>query len=161
MLVAIQRGFAATLCWSPLGFSMALSTKLVAGANWNHVVLPCLGSAALLLLGGWALDTIFKPRLANPPPPRAPETGSWLVHLRPLLLLLAVVGTGVAILHALTGVEVVGAVILVLATANTLVVTRDRAGEDVAAAVGQSRDGHELVGDHAADHDEAVHGRVR
>ncbi len=110
MLVAIQRGFAATLCWSPLGFSMALSTKLVAGANWNHVVLPCLGSAALLLLGGWALDTIFKPRLANPPPPRAPETGSWLVHLRPLLLLLAVVGTGVAILHALTGVEVVGAV---------------------------------------------------
>lgn len=36
----------------------------------------------------------------------------------------------------------------------------DRAGEDVAAAVGQSRDGHELVGDHAADHDEAVHLRI-
>ena len=60
MLIAIQRGFAATLCWSPLGFSMVLSTSLVAGARWNDVVLPCLVSAGLLLLGGWALDSAFK-----------------------------------------------------------------------------------------------------
>jgi hypothetical protein len=112
MLVAIQRGFASTLCWSPLGFSMVISTSLVMGARWNDVVLPCLISALLLLLGGWALDTAFKPRLAHPPPPppRTAETGRWLTHLRPLLLLLGVVVTGVVALHLLTGVEVVGAV---------------------------------------------------
>jgi hypothetical protein len=110
MLVAIQRGFASTLCWSPLGFSMVISTSLVAGAEWGHVVLPCLVSALLLMLGGWALDTAFKPRLANPPPARQPESGRWLIHLRPLLLLLGVVVAGVVILHVLTGVEVVGAV---------------------------------------------------
>ena len=110
MLIAIQRGFAATLCWSPLGFSMVLSTSLVAGARWNDVVLPCLVSAGLLLLGGWALDSAFKPRIANPPPRSVTQTGRWLPHLRPLLLLLGVVITGIAALHLLTGVEVVGAV---------------------------------------------------
>ncbi|RCW84068.1 hypothetical protein [Paracoccus lutimaris] len=110
MLIAIQRGFAATLCWSPLGFSMVISISLVAGARWNDVVLPCLVSALLLMLGGWALDTAFKPRLAHPPPSRAIESGRWLIHLRPLLLLLGVVVAGVVTLHLLTGVEVVGAV---------------------------------------------------
>lgn len=110
MLVAIQRGFAATLCWSPLGFSMAISTALVPGASWNQIVLPCLGSAALLMTGGWALDSIFKPRLIHPPAPRAPETGSWLIHLRPLLLLLTLVVVGVTALHLLTGIRVAGAV---------------------------------------------------
>ena len=65
MLIAIQRGFAATLCWSPLGFSMVLSTSLVAGARWNDVVLPCLVSAGLLLLGGWALSGVTSPFTAS------------------------------------------------------------------------------------------------
>ena len=128
MLVAIQRGFAATLCWSPLGFSMALSTSLVAGARWSDVVLPCLVSAALLLLGGWALDTAFKPRVANPPPRSATETGRWLVHLRPLLLLLGVVVSGIVVLHMLTGVEVVGAVMTLVPAIAILWIFIQRAG---------------------------------
>ena len=138
MLIAIQRGFAATLCWSPLGFSMVISTSLVAGARWNDVVLPCLVSAMLLMLGGWALDTAFKPRLAHPPPPRAMETGRWLIHLRPLLLLLGVVVAGVVILHLLTGVEVIGAVMsLVPAIAIIWIyIQRRQTGSDALAYTG-------------------------
>ncbi|WP_298858140.1 hypothetical protein [uncultured Paracoccus sp.] len=110
MMVAIQRGFASTLCWSPLGFSMAITISIVPGASWPDVVIPCIVSAVLMMTVGWALDMIFKPRLATPPPTRSPETGRWLVQLRPLLLLLGVVMSGVLILHLWTGVEVIGAV---------------------------------------------------
>ncbi|MFD1881605.1 hypothetical protein [Paracoccus pacificus] len=111
MLVAIQRGFISTLCWSPLAFSMVISTALVPGASWSGAVLFCLVNALILMVGGWAMDTIFKPQLTNPPPPRAAETGRWLTNLRPLLVLLSIVVAAVAVLHQLTGVSVVGAVI--------------------------------------------------
>ena len=110
IMIAIQRGFASTLCWSPLGFSMGITIAIVPGASWPEVVIPCMISAVLIMAVGWALDTIFKPRLATPPLPRAPETGRWLSKLRPLLLLLGVVLSGVLFLHLLTGVEVIGAV---------------------------------------------------
>ncbi|WCR15684.1 hypothetical protein [Paracoccus seriniphilus] len=110
MLVAINRGFAATLCWSPLGFSMAITLALVPGASWNNVVLPCAVNALLLIGLGWGLDTLFKPRLSHPAPPRAAPSGKWLRHLRPLLLLLAAIVTGVVLLHNLVGVDVVAAV---------------------------------------------------
>ncbi|UFS66595.1 MULTISPECIES: hypothetical protein [Paracoccus] len=110
MLVAINRGFAATLCWSPLGFSMAITLTLVPGADWSAVVVPCLLNAVLMILVGWGLDTVFKPRLAQPAPVRAVPAGGWLLHLRPLLLLLGAVVVGVALLHEATGVDVIGAV---------------------------------------------------
>lgn len=110
MLVAINRGFAATLCWSPLGFSMAITTALVPGAAWAGVVLPCLVNAAMMILIGWAMDTLFKPRLGRPVPQRAAPSGGWLRHMRPLILLLAAVIAGVVLLHLATGVDVIGAV---------------------------------------------------
>lgn len=110
MLVAINRGFASTLTWSPLGFSIAITTTLVAGADWNAAVVPCLVSSAMMVGIGWAMDTIFKPRLARPAPARDYPTGGWLSHLRPLLLLLGLIVGGVALLHVATGVDVVGAV---------------------------------------------------
>ncbi len=120
MMVAIQRGFASTLCWSPLGFSMAITITIVPGASWSSVAIPCLISAVLMMATGWALDAIFKPRLATPPPPRLPETGRWLVQLRPLLVLLAVIISGVLALHLLTGVEVIGAVMSLVPAAAIL-----------------------------------------
>lgn len=120
MMVAIQRGLASTLCWSPLGFSMIITLAVVPGARWSEAVAWCLISAALLLVGGWALDTAFKPRLKVPPAVRPPETERWLTALRPLLVLLAVVMAGVAALWKLTGVEIIGAVMTVVPLAAIL-----------------------------------------
>ncbi|MTH64164.1 hypothetical protein [Paracoccus shanxieyensis] len=110
MLVAINRGFASTLCWSPLGFSMAITTALIPGASWSAALLPCLLNAAVLLLLGWLLDSLFKPRLTQAAPPRQAPSGGWLLHLRPLLILLSVVIAGVSIIHFAAGVDVIGAV---------------------------------------------------
>ena len=114
MLIAIQRGFAATLCWSPLAFGMVLATTLIPGASWRDALPYALVSAALVMGVGWALDSIFKPRISALPPATAPEPGRWLPHLRPLLLLLALVFAGIEAVHALTGVGVIGSVMVVV-----------------------------------------------
>jgi hypothetical protein len=113
MLLAIQRGFVSTLPWSPLAFAMAISTSLVPGATWAGAAPACLVSGAILAGLGWALDTIFKPRLSAPAPARSKPEGGWS-SLAPLLILLALLGTIVGGLHLLTGVRAVGVVILVV-----------------------------------------------
>jgi hypothetical protein len=120
MMVAIQRGFASTLCWSPLGFSMIVTLAVVPGAQWSAAAIPCVISALMMLFVGFALDAIFNPSLIAPPPPRPPEIGRWLVHLGPLLVLLATVMSGVAILHAVIGGEVIGAVMTVVPSVAVL-----------------------------------------
>lgn len=112
MLLAIQRGFISTLPWSPLAFAMAITTVLIPGATWGEAVLPGLVSALLLAGLGWALDTLFKPRLAVRPAPR-PVDGSFR-SLTPLFVLLAVLAVAVGGLHLLTGVRIVGVVLLVV-----------------------------------------------
>ena len=113
MLLAIQRGFVSSLPWSPLGFSMAITNALIPGARWADSVSAGFVSAGIILVAGWALDTIFKPRLSVPPPPRGPVEGSWGL-LRPLLVLLVLLGVTVSVLHNQTGVRIVGVVMLVV-----------------------------------------------
>ncbi|WP_068112244.1 hypothetical protein [Tropicimonas marinistellae] len=113
MLLAIQRGFVSSLTWSPLAFSMAITNALVPGARWADVVGPGLVSTAIIAGTGWALDTAFKPRLSAPVPPRGPVDGSWYV-LAPLVALLVGMGLTVALLHELSGVAVVGIVMLIV-----------------------------------------------
>lgn len=113
MLLAIQRGFIATLPWSPLAFAMAISTTLIPGANWASAFLPCLVSGLILTGVGWALDTIFKPRLTSAIPVRIVPEGSW-TSLVPLLTLLAILVTSVAGLHILTNIRAVGVVLFVV-----------------------------------------------
>ncbi len=108
MLVAIQRGFISALPWTPLGFAMAISTILVPGARWIDALLPCLVSAFIMVISGWALDTIFKPKLSTPPPRRDKIDNNWLQQLRPLLILLSLLVVLSTALHALTGVRTVG-----------------------------------------------------
>ncbi len=108
MLVAIQRGFISALPWTPLGFAMAISIILVPGASWIDALLPCLVSAFIMVVSGWALDTIFKPRLSTPPPPRDTIDNNWLQQLRPLLILLSLLLVLSTALHTLTGVRTVG-----------------------------------------------------
>ena len=113
MLLAIQRGFVSTLPWSPLAFSTAITTVLVPGASWTDALLPCLVSGVILAALGWALDTVFKPKLPGPRPPPLPPVGHW-TSLRPLVVLLAILITGVAALHAATQVRVVGIVVVLV-----------------------------------------------
>lgn len=112
MLLAIQRGFASTLCWSPLAFASAVSTALVPGASWADAAAPCFVASLIMAGLGWALDTIFKPVLPNRPA-RAAPTGSW-ASLIPMLALLAILVASVGGLHAATGVRAVGVVMLVV-----------------------------------------------
>jgi len=113
MLLAIQRGFIATLVWSPLGFAMAITTTIVPGASWADAVGLCLVSAFLLAGIGYALDTIFKPRLSKPAPPRGKPEGSWAL-MKPLLALLGVIVASVGAIQLATGVRVVGVVMVVV-----------------------------------------------
>jgi len=113
MLVAIQRGFISTLAWSPLTFASAITLTLVPGASWAGAAPYCVVSALLLAGIGWILDSIFKPRLATPPPRSKPD-GPWLTRLRPLLVLLAVLLAAVGVVHLLTGMRVFGAVMTVV-----------------------------------------------
>lgn len=118
MLLAIQRGFISTLCWSPLTFSMAVSTSIVPGSSWTGAVGLCAVSGLILAGLGWGMDTIFKPRLSGPrPPPQRPQ-GSW-GDLKPLFLLLALLLGGVGALQAATGLRVVY-VVMVLVPALSL-----------------------------------------
>lgn len=112
MLLAIQRGFISTLSWSPMAFAVALSTKLVPGASWAASLLPCLGSAAILALIGWGLDSLFKPRLSRPSTP-IKATGNWLT-LWPLLALLLLLVVTIGSLHLSTEISIVGVVMLVV-----------------------------------------------
>ena len=112
MLLAIQRGFISSLTWSPLAFAMAITTAVVPGASWAAAVAPGLGSAVILAGTGWALDTIFKPRLRLPAAAADGGESWWLIS--PLLLLLGVFAVTVGGLHGLTGIRIVGVVMVVV-----------------------------------------------
>ncbi|SDW04552.1 hypothetical protein SAMN05444336_1015 [Albimonas donghaensis] len=116
MLLATARGLVAMLPWSPLSFAIAITTALIPGASWAGVLPYALVSGLLLASIGWAMDSIFKPRLSAaasaPGAGRAePEPGGWARTL-PLVTLLAVIGGGAATLHLATGVSIVGVVMV-------------------------------------------------
>lgn len=139
MLLAIQRGFLSTLPWSPLTFAVAITLSLVEDASWSEIVLPCFMSGMILLGTGWALDTIFKPKLkvkaqALPPPPGGPRS------LIPLFLLLASLISLIAILYWLTNIRAV-AIVLALVPAVALAWTAFQAkkGDGLGSALRESK----------------------
>lgn len=112
MLLAIQRGFLSTLPWSPMGFAMAVTTTQIPGASWADAVWPGVATSLIMLTIGWALDSIFKPRLGRPTP-RKPVDGTWRL-MAPLFLLLGLLAASVGVLHELYGVRIAGIVIVVV-----------------------------------------------
>lgn len=115
MLLAIQRGFIATLPWSPLSFAVVITTTIIPGATWAAGFWPCLVTGIIVSGIGWSMDTLFKPRLSStaPVPVRAGNVGSWL-SLFPLLLLLGILGSLAGVLYWLSGVRVAGIVLTVV-----------------------------------------------
>ncbi|PSK87730.1 hypothetical protein CLV79_102214 [Limimaricola soesokkakensis] len=112
MLLAIQRGFVSVLPWSPLSFSVAITGALLPGAPYKSTVLPAMVTGLIVAGTGWAMDQIFKPKLLRTPVRHAPEGGPKAVL--PLVLLLALLGLPVWLLHVAFEVRVVGAVLLVV-----------------------------------------------
>ena len=115
MLLAIQRAFTSTLPWSPLSFAVAISTALIPGASWSRAVIPGIVTSVLMAGTGWALDSIFKPRLSRPRLTHTPPGGSWALML-PLMMLLAILVISIAIVHLASGIRVVGLVMLIVPT---------------------------------------------
>ncbi|WP_319412888.1 hypothetical protein [uncultured Cohaesibacter sp.] len=115
MLLAIQRGFISALPWSPMAFSTAMAVATIPGISWITVALPGLVTAAILLSTGWALDTLFKPKLsrAGPAPKRVSSQHRWTVLL-PLAALLVIILLPVLALEMLLGIRVVGIVLVVV-----------------------------------------------
>ena len=108
MLLAVQRALVATLPWSPLSFAVAISTSLLPGTSLSALVVPSFISGLLLVGIGYALDTLFKPRVRRAPQ-RVESDQGWGA-LRPLVLLLGALFALVATLQMLSGVRTVGVV---------------------------------------------------
>lgn len=114
MLQAIHRGFVSALPWSPLSFAIAIAIAVIPGTSWSQMVVPGLVASALILLIGWALDSLFKPKAppGSTPPPRE-HPGS----PRALLPLLALMGLLMGLLLAIEQVwpvRVVGLVLIII-----------------------------------------------
>ena len=113
MLLAIQRGFVASLTWSPLAFAMAISTSLVPGSSWGGAAIFAIVNAVLVTFVGWVLDTLYKPKLSHPVPARRDPIGSFR-DIKPLALLLFLLFVGVAILEFLSGLRIIAVVMLLV-----------------------------------------------
>ncbi|WP_417209728.1 hypothetical protein [Antarctobacter sp.] len=113
MLLAIHRGFASSLSWSPLSFSIAISVAVIPGTSWGSIAVPGLVTSAIILLTGWAVDTIFKPQVAGRRPQPTGSPGRWTA-LFPLLVLLALVLGLLVGLAYLLPIRVVGLVLMIV-----------------------------------------------
>ncbi|MGR3323022.1 MAG: hypothetical protein ACU0DK_13950 [Pseudooceanicola sp.] len=114
MLLAIQRGFAAMLSWSPLAFAVVISSILLPDLVWARALPYALVTSALVIGIGWAFDTIFKPRVPGRAPMKATrEFGTWSSVLPLFLLLFVLMGLTVG-LHLATGLRVTTIILLIV-----------------------------------------------
>lgn len=110
MLLAIQRGFLASVLWSPLAFGPIISIALVPGASWGSLLPFGLWHVVIYTAAGWALDTAIKPKVSQRPPRRPSDGG--LSDLLPLFVLLVVTLGGVGIIELATGLRMAAIVIV-------------------------------------------------
>lgn len=111
MLLAIQRGFVATLSWSPVAFPMIISTAVVSGSDWLGSAPGAFGTCVLIMGIGWFLDSLFKPRVGATQP-MAVLGGA--KDLLPLAALLGALFISVAAILAATGTSTTVAVLLIV-----------------------------------------------
>lgn len=138
MLLAIQRALVSILPWSPLSFAVAITTTLLPDTNWGDAFLPAFISGLMLAGIGYALDTIVKPRVSGPRPPLQVPEENWR-SLWPLLALLLLMITVAGTLHFVTGIRIVGLVILIVPVVSLLwVALQARRARPLAAVVGRS-----------------------
>jgi len=113
MLLAIQRGFITTLCWSPLTFAMVVGPSVIPGSSWKGVIWYGLGSALVLITVGWVVDALHKPASAQVKLSRPVATGNPRA-LMPLLILLVIIFSSVAFVHEVAGLSIVTVVMIII-----------------------------------------------
>ncbi|OWU86766.1 hypothetical protein ATO6_04245 [Oceanicola sp. 22II-s10i] len=114
MLLAIQRGFSGMLTWSPLAFAVVIATVLLPDLVWARAVPYALITSGLMIGIGWALDTIFKPRIPGRPTMVATsDYGTWATILPLLSLLVVLMGTAIG-LHEATGMRVTSIILVIV-----------------------------------------------
>ncbi|WP_319533063.1 hypothetical protein [uncultured Cohaesibacter sp.] len=114
MLLAIQRGFISGLTWSPMAFSTAMAAALIPGLNWLAIALPGLVSSVILLCTGWAIDSIFKPKVSSTKKGTRLTTDLNWKALVPLGVLLVTILVPVLAIEILLGIRIVGIVLVVV-----------------------------------------------
>ncbi len=116
MLLAIQRGFCVMNCWNPLNLmTVVVSTAFPMAPMHALVPLGFVLSLAIMAVG-WLEDRLRHQALAPDP---AGGTGGWSMHLRLVLLVLAVMGAAELTSLAL-GISLVAAVTLAVPVAALL-----------------------------------------
>lgn len=113
MLLAIQRGFISILPWSPFSFAVAISTALVPNTQWLDVIVPGLMSGLILAGTGWAMDSVFKPKLSSPLPIRQPPDDNWSA-LSPLFILLGLLVLLLGSAYLMTGLRIQALVMMIV-----------------------------------------------
>jgi hypothetical protein len=125
MLLAIQRGFVATLCWSPVAFPMIISTTVIRGSDWLGSAFGAFGTSIVIMGTGWLLDTLFK-TTGGPPPTMVIGVAA---DLLPLALLLATLCIGTAAIVLLMKISIsVAILVLVPLLAVAIVLARAEGG---------------------------------
>ena len=106
MLLAVQRGFLAMTAWSPLTFSLAITTSIIAGSSWSGAVGGCIITAVILITLGWIFDVAPSRISKNIEEIKPNLDDTWSVTW-PLIILLAMLFAGITAMQILSGVRAV------------------------------------------------------
>ena len=113
MMLAIQRGFISSLPWSPLSFSVAIAVSVIPGTSWGQLLLPGIVTGILYFGTGWAMDTIFKPKVSGGRKAVQLDPGRWTALL-PLGLLLLIMLAAILAVELALHIRVIGVVLVVI-----------------------------------------------
>jgi len=113
MLLAIHRGFISALPWSPMSFSTAIAVATIPGTTWTQIAVPGLVSSAIILVTGWALDTIVKPKMSGNRPPPLRSSYRWTALL-PLGALLLIMLVPIFLIEETLGIRIAGIVLVLV-----------------------------------------------
>jgi len=113
MLLAVQRGFIAMTCWSPLTFSIAITTSIIAGSSWSGAAIPCFISALILMGLGLLLDFFYKSKININSNNLIKKIGSWNTVM-PLVFLFIFLLSLIGSIQFFTNLRAVAVVMLVV-----------------------------------------------
>ena len=152
MLIAVQRGFIAMTCWSPLTYSIAITTSIIPGSSWNGAAFSCVISALILIFLGWIIDSRNngknkKQILENPPLQR----DSWVAVLPLFFIFTSLLGI-IFLMQNITNLNAVPVVMLVVPLYSLIWISIQNSGSSKKIYYGTKRKVLEYVKDDINDY---------